>query len=113
MDGFNEHIARMMSGEAATAAEFKCPFCNGSAFVYASPSIDDRLSLSVSCFGCGRLREMDGVDKWPGWDAILVEKLADELVRLKAPQWNRLLETGELYIDQRTLKFRPFTAHAP
>ena len=101
-----DYVDRMRSGQVPTALTFRCPACDGVALVYACRRSGDELSLSVSCLGCGKFQESDGVPKWPGWEAILVERFADELKGLKVAGWKALMATGELYLDRGTLRYR-------
>ena len=67
----------------------------------------------MSCYGCCRLQEADGVPTWPGWEAILVERFSDELKRLKVNAWKALVAAGELYVDHGTLRSRRTPTPAP
>jgi hypothetical protein len=108
-----EYVNRMRSGQVPTTLTFRCPACGGIGLVYAGRWIGDGLTLSMSCYGCGRLREEDGVATWPGWKAILVERFSEELQQLKAREWKSLAATGDFHLDHGTLRFRPTTNGTP
>jgi hypothetical protein len=104
-----EYVNRMISGQVPTTLTFRCLACGGIGLVYAGRWIGDELRLSISCYGCGRLREEDGVPTWPGWEAILVERFSDELQQFRAGEWKSLVATGEFHLDQGTLRFHRTT----
>ncbi|HEX8913441.1 MAG TPA: hypothetical protein VF796_13855 [Humisphaera sp.] len=61
-------VHSMTAGRVPTHPTFVCPACLGPAQASASPR-GDALSVSVRC-PCSGL-ELDGVPKWPGWEALL------------------------------------------
>jgi len=63
-----QHLKKMMNGESPTAPEFDCPECGGVVHMSASPHRNNKLSVSMKCM-CTET-ELDGVPKWPGWEAL-------------------------------------------
>ena len=61
-------VDAMTSGRAPTHSTFVCPVCCGPAQASASPR-GAVLSVSIRC-PCSAM-ELDGVPRWPGWEALL------------------------------------------
>jgi hypothetical protein len=65
-------VTRMIRGEEPTRSSFACPVCGGRAHMSAVPraaSADAPLSVAGWCEDCADGVEMDGVRRWPGWEA--------------------------------------------
>ena len=67
-------ITAFQTGQKQTTRDVLCPVCGGTAHVEAVLMKAGRqaglLSVSVGCGNCGRAIVADGLERWPGWEAI-------------------------------------------
>jgi len=66
-----EQFYKMMRGEIPTVPRLDCTECGGTARIAASPWRNGRLAVSIKC-RCIET-QLDGVPKWPGWEALQSE----------------------------------------
>lgn len=70
------YIDAVISGREPAGRPFHCPTCGGPVSIRVSPHRDNRLAVSVHC-ACSAL-ELDGVPKWPGWEAFQRALISEE-----------------------------------
>ena len=69
---------QMTRSEVPTAADLRCPQCGGAAQYFSSPCAGE-LAVSLRC-QCIEV-ELDGVQKWEGWEVL--SRTADDVSKPK------------------------------